>query len=164
MNLVTPTTYDLTYLAGLMREDERDQFCALHGLPEYSPDFAARQLAALPPEVSFALLSDDGLPVAAGGFVEVRHGVWQSWMVGTDAGWEKHWREITKACRRVMDNLLASDRCHRIETVCLASRTKAGRWYMKALGERFEGTHRGWFADGRDAAWYARTKEKGDVL
>ncbi len=71
----------------------------------------------------------------------------------------RYWREITKSCRRMMAQLFASGECHRIETVALASRTKAGRWYMKALGERFEGVARAWFPDGRDAAIYAKVKE-----
>ena len=158
LRLVDPGVFDLAYLAERMRDDERDQFCALNALEHYNADFAARQLAALP-GISFCLLGDDDMPVAAGGFVEVRPKVWQSWMVGTEAGWAAHWRDITKACKRVMSELLASDRCHRIETVALSTRTKAGRWYMKSLGEKFEGVSRRWFPDGRDAAWYAKVKE-----
>lgn len=154
----SPTVQDLAYLCTRMREDERDQFCALNRLDAYDADAAARQLAGLPGP-SFALLGPDGMPVAAGGFVSVRPGVYQSWMVGTEDGWAAHWRDLTKSCRRVMDFLLQDGDCHRIETVCLASRTKAGRWYMKGLGERFEGVQRGWFPDGRDAAWYAKVKE-----
>lgn len=163
MNLIEPTVADIAYLCQRMRADEQDQFCALNNLAEYDANAAARQLVALP-GMAFCLLADDGLPVAAGGFVQVRPGVWQSWMVGTEDGWEKHWRDLTKACKRVMRGLLDSGTCHRIETVALASRTKAGRWYMKSLGETFEGVQRGWFPDGRDAAWYAKVKEQGDVL
>lgn len=158
MNLAQPSMFDLAYLCQRMRADEREQWCALNGVQEYDADAAARQLASLP-GISFALIGGDSMPLCAGGFVEVRPGVWQSWMVGSEDGWAKDWRTITKACRKVMDNLLASDRCHRIETLCLASRDLARRWYMKALGESFEGIARGWFPDGRDAAWYAKVKE-----
>lgn len=160
--IANPTVFDLGYLCERMREDERDQFCALNGHATFEPDVAARQLAALP-GISFALLDEGSLPIAAGGFVQVRPMVWQSWMVGTDAGWEAHWRDLTKACKRVMRHLFEGGNCHRIETVCLASRTKAGRWYMKSLGETFEGVQRAWFPDGRDAAWYAKVKESPNV-
>lgn len=145
----------LAYLAENMREDEKDQFCALTGADVYDADDCARALVELQ-GIRFALIGDDNMPIIAGGFYETRPMVWQGWLAGTQAGWDKHWRTITKTCRKVMDNLLLSDRCHRVEIVALSSRTKAGSWYMKGLGYKFEGVQRSLFADGRDGATYAR--------
>lgn len=156
--LANPTVADLFSLCQRMCAEEKDQFCAATGSETYDPEAAVRALVGVA-GWQFCLLGDSGIPVAAGGFFQVRPKVWQTWMVVADGGWERYWREITKSCRRMMAQLFASGECHRIETVALASRTKAGRWYMKALGERFEGVARAWFPDGRDAAIYAKVKE-----
>jgi hypothetical protein len=156
--LANPAIVELFDLCNRMCAEEKDQFCAATGAAVYDPEAAARVLVGIG-GWQFCLLDDAGAPVAAGGFVEVRPMVWQSWMVVAEGGWESHWRELTKSCRRMMKRLFGSGKCHRIETVALASRTKAGRWYMKALGERFEGVARAWFPDGRDAAIYAKVKE-----
>lgn len=157
--LVPPLLGDIIRLSREMREDERAQWCALNGFDEYDPEVAAQSIIATLSPVSFALVDGQGFPIVVGGFDEVRRGVWQSWMIGTDAGWAKHWRAITRASRSSMDTLLASDRAHRIQTHALASRAAAHGWYRRGLGMTFEGTQRRYFANGEDAVCYVRIKE-----
>lgn len=158
IRLAAPLIEDLAWLAKRMRPDEIAQYLALTGQTEYDPDQCARALASIS-GVNFVLVDREGYPVCAGGFEEVRLKVWQTWMVGTTEGWAKHWRAITKHSRRLMDNLLASDRAHRVQTYALASRRAAHVWYERGLGQTFEGVHRGLFADGQDGVCYAKVKE-----
>lgn len=159
MNLVTPTVGDILYIAGRMREDEIAQYLALTGLTEYDPDVCTRTVLRVMGEVNFCLLDSDGLPYCVGGFDEIRPKVWQTWMMGTPDGWDKHWREITKASRRLMDNLLASGRAHRVQCYALATRTQAQEWYKRGLKMDFEANVRKLFADGQDGVCYVKVKE-----
>lgn len=154
----TPLVEDFAYLARRMRPDEIAQFLALTGQKEYHPDFAARAFL-MTPGMSFVLVDRANLPFCAGGFEEVRPGVWQTWMVGTMEGWAKHWRAITKHSRKTMDFLFNEQGARRIQTYALASRKDAHEWYARGLKQEFEGLHRQFFADGQDAVCYARVRE-----
>jgi hypothetical protein len=149
-----PTAFDLAWLAMHMRADEQAQWCALTGRGEYDADLCARGMAAIG-GVSWCLYGRDGRPFCAGGFEEVRPKVWQTWMAGTDEGWKRHWRTITKEARRCMAGLFAHG-AQRIQTYALASRTEAHEWYRRGLLQDYEGTHRAFFADGQDGVCYAR--------
>lgn len=156
--LVPVLLSDLVLLAHRMRADEKDQWCAVTGEAEYDPDMAARMFAQVG-GVSWCMVDAAGDPLAAGGFEEVRPKVWQTWMAGTQAAWDVHWRRLTRECRRLGDGLLASGRAHRIQTYALAERAAAHRWY-EALGQRHEGTLERFFADGRDAVCYVKTRAR----
>jgi hypothetical protein len=159
MNVVTPTISDILYIAGRMRDDEIAQYLALTGLSEYDPDVCTRTVLRVMGDVNFCLLDADGLPYCVGGYDEIRPMVWQTWMMGTPEGWEKHWMDITKFSRRTMDSLLASDRAHRVQCYALATRTEAQEWYKRGLKMEFEGTLRKLFADGQDGVCYVKVKE-----
>lgn len=151
---------DLVYLAQHMRPDEKDQFCAVTNLAEYDADYAARVFSGIG-GISFALVGSNGYPLCAGGFFEASiPGTWQSWMAGTTEAWRDHWKQITREAKRLGDGLLHSGQAHRIQTYALAERVLAHRWYQ-ALGQVYEGTHRRFFADGRDAVCYAKTRRIG---
>lgn len=146
----------LYYLCDRMRADEIEQFLALAGLDRYDPQFAARNFAVKPGH-KFTVLQRDGLPAASGGYEEVAPGVWQSWMVGTDAGWAEQWRSITKATRWLMEGLLDLG-ARRLQTNCLASRTRTIEWYQRGLGLEPEGIWRKFASNGADVACFARVR------
>jgi hypothetical protein len=156
MNLRAPIVEDFAYLARRMRQDERDQFAAMVG-SAYNPNAAAIAFISTP-GMQFVLLGDDGLPVAAGGMEPSRPGVLDGWMIGTEDGWARHWRSITKTVRRIHDQALEAGE-HRIQIIATAARTAAHDWYERGLGMRQEGVLRGYCADGSDAVMYARIKE-----
>lgn len=156
MKLVQPTVLDLGVLALDMREDERRQWCAITGAAEYDADLAAQNFISAP-GVKFCLLDDDGRPVAAGGYIDKGFGVWQSWMVGTDVGWEKHWRTITKEVRKVMQAMFDGG-ARRLETEAMEDRRAAHVWYVRSLGMRREGVHLGKYADGSTAVSFGRVR------
>lgn len=160
LRLVEPTVFDVGWLCDRMREDEIAQWCALTGHATYDANLAARSVVATMGSLAFAIVGPDNLPVVVGGFTEDRPGVFQTWMVGTAAGWAQHWRGITKHSRRVMDGLLASGRAHRIQTHALASRRAAHVWYERGLGMTREGVLRSYFADQQDAVVFSKVREE----
>lgn len=150
---------DLAYLARNMRPDEIAQDLAMTGAAEYDPQQAILKMAAVHGP-KFVLLAD-GVPVVAGGFWQVRPGVWEGWQLGTMAGWEKHWRAITKITRRLNDRMLAEPNVHRLQLYGQAGRDKTFEWYERSLGYHREATLSRYCANGDDAVLFARTKEAG---
>lgn len=156
-NVIACRDRHLSYLCEHMRKDEIEQYLALTGAKEYDYETAARGFSNMG-GMKFTVLGDDNLPAAAGGYEEVSPGVWQSWMVGTQAGWDAQWRSLTKATRWLMAGLFDLG-ARRLQTNCLSSRTRAIDWYERSLGLQREGTWRQFGSDGQDVACFARVKE-----
>jgi hypothetical protein len=149
-----PKLDELRFICARLSASERDQYEAL-GFGDFQPEALAEALHAKPgPKL---LMRADGVPVACGGYDSVGVGVMQSWMVGTVEGWARHGRAITRETRRFMRVLLSVEGIRRLQTMCLADRAEARRWY-EAIGLDFEGTLRGFAQDGRDCALYARVE------
>lgn len=155
--LDTPTLLDFAFLARYMREDEKAQWCAMTGFAEYDAELCARSLATTQ-GLAWCLRDATSKPLAVAGFEPIRSGVYQAWMAGTPEAWASHWRTITKVCRRMADSLLGDGTARRIQILALESRAAALTWYARGLGHRFEGIHRAFYADGQNAACYARTR------
>lgn len=148
---------DLAYLARRMRPDEIEQDLAMTGMAEYDPSQAILKMASVYGP-KFLILADN-VPVVAGGFWQVRPGVWEGWQLGTMDGWEKAWRTITKVTRQLNDRMLALPDVHRLQLYGLAGREKTFEWYERSLGYRREATLSRYCANGADAVLFARTKE-----
>lgn len=148
---------DLAYLARNMRSDEIEQDLAMTGMSEYDPQSAILKMASVYGP-KFVILADN-VPVVAGGFWQVRPGVWEGWQLGTMAGWEKHWRTITKVTRKLNDQMLAQPDVHRLQLLGLAGREKTFEWYERSLAYTREATLRGYCANGADAVMFSRIKE-----
>lgn len=157
LRLAAPLLADFVRIARDMRPDEQAQFCAMRGLPGYDADIAARDLAATPGP-AWVLVDGEGFAVLAGGFIPIRPGVYECWLAGSLAAWERHWRTFTRVCRRLMDELFANG-AHRIETVALASRTAAHDWYVRGVGMVCEGLRPGYCADGQDGIGFALVRK-----
>lgn len=157
--LTAPTLQDLIVLCAQMRPDEIEQWKALMDPDCFTAsgnfDFekAAVVLYNLP-GLKFSLFCGDDL-IVAGGYFDNGLGVYRSWMVGTMATWEKHWRSITEATNFVMECML-EDGIRRLETLALSSRTLTGRWYTKGLKMREEGVLRGYGVNGENVTVYSR--------
>lgn len=152
----TPLVEDWAWLARHLRPDEASEFAAMTGRP-FDPGNAATTYIAST-GLKYVLVDRNNLPLAAGCFERVREGVLETWAIGTLEAWDKHWRTITKVCRRQMDGLLASG-VHRIQIVAMASRIEAHEWYERGLLMQREGLMKGYCADGSDAVMFARTKQ-----
>lgn len=97
-------------------------------------------------------------PVAAGGFLPVRGGVYRTWFCAPEWAWQAHGAELTRVSAQAIQALLADGLAHRIETVTLASETRARRWYEK-IGLAFESTLYGYGSQGEDLVMYVALKK-----
>lgn len=95
-------------------------------------------------------------PLVIGGFVPQRPGVVSSWFLATLEAWHEHGAAVTEMAAERLAWAHANG-AHRIETVCLASREKARRWYER-IGLKFESTLKGYCVDGSDAVMYVSLK------
>ena len=159
-NIVPCRPLHLVVLADCLREEEQQQFLAVLGGSTYNPDTAAHALVnmwATSAPYAVTVLRADGTPAAAGGFEYVGQGIWQSWMVGTDEGWQDQWRAMTKASRWLIDQLFANG-ARRIQVNALASRSKALEWFVRSLGLEQDGVWRQHGANGEDIAHFSRVR------
>ena len=150
---------DIFHVAYRMRQDEVDQYLSITGYSEYNPFEFVESVLASKGEIEFGLYDNDGMPYCVGGLIQVRPKVWQTWMAGTQEGWDKHWRSITKLSRRAIDDLLKSNLCNRVQCYSLHSRHKTHEWYRRGLGMDFESINHKFFADGQNAACHVKIKE-----
>lgn len=99
-------------------------------------------------------VAHDGVePIAVGGFIRQRPGVFRTWFYAPDNVWAPYAGDLTALVARVIQDTLASKLAHRIETVTLADRSQARAWYAR-LGLEFESTLRGYGTHGEDAVMY----------
>lgn len=153
----SPLLGDFDMVALAMREDERAQWCATVGVPNYSGMLCARTLVAIPGP-AFVLVGRDNRPLMLGGFEPIRPGVERGWMAAVEGSWEAHWFPMTREVRRLCRQRF-TEGVHRIEALALAERTRTAEWFERGLGMQFEGCLRGYFADARAAALYSLTPE-----
>jgi hypothetical protein len=156
MKLVEPKLWQIEYLCESARNDEIEQYEALTGV-EWDADRMAVDLFGRD-GVRAVLLASSGEPIVAGGWQPVRPGCYESWMIGTYANWDAHWRAITRYSRRMMDVVLGAPENRRLQTQALASRVKACEWYVRGLGMHHEFTMPQAGAGGEDVAMFARLK------
>jgi hypothetical protein len=100
----------------------------------------------------------DGMPIVVGGFIPQRKGVYQTWFYATNTAWERHGRRVTWIVRDLILRMLV-EHAHRIETVTLADRSRARRWY-ETIGLQHESTLPGYGASREDAVLYVALKQE----
>jgi hypothetical protein len=149
-----PLLLDFIKVCINMPQDEREQLEAFTGEP-YTVDGAAIG-NFMAPGPKWVIKADDE-PIAIGGFVPQRPGVWRDFMLTTPAAWEKHWFPITRIARKAMDAMFISKQAHRLECISHHSRQKAFRWYS-VLGYNKEATLYGYCANGADAVLFSRVR------
>lgn len=148
-----PRLIDFLLICELLRPNERAQIEALWGLP-YDFERAASFCYNLPDPKWVGL--SDGKPVAAGGFLQQRPGVWEIWLAGTDAAWAQP-IAMTRLARTAMRAMFESG-AHRLQHTSLASDTAAHSWY-RSIGLKFEGKMAAWGSKGEDALMFACTEK-----
>jgi hypothetical protein len=153
-----PTLLDFAMVANDMPDDERRQVEAFSGLA-----YDAQRIAAdnfLIPGPKWVMKAGD-LPLCAGGYIQVRNGVWRDYMLTTAAAWApEHWLSVTRFARKIMNSMFTAGVAHRLECITTAeryARPELAKWY-KILGLHYEGTHHGYCASGADAVTLARVK------
>lgn len=100
-------------------------------------------------------LTQEDRPLAVGGFVMVRSGVYQDWLLTTADAWAPGtWKAVTRQLRLVSDRVLQAG-AHRLQCVALADRDSARAWY-RVMRLEYEGTLRAYGLQGQDAVMYSR--------
>ena len=151
-----PFLLDFLIVADQLPDEQRANIKALSGEP-YTVDGAAiGSFTTQGPK--WVLKTEDHRPIAVGGYVYQRKGVWRDFMLSTSEAWSpENWFTVSRHVRRAMDAMLKSGQAHRLECVTTASRTKAIEWY-RILDYHKEGVLHGFCANGADAVIYARCK------
>jgi hypothetical protein len=133
-----------------MPEDERALFKAMTG-DDFDAENVLVALADLPGSHHLFWVGEK--PIAVGGFIPQRKGVYRTWFIAPDSAWAEHGQELTESCKSLISGMLEDGLAHRIETVTLADRAKARAWYER-IGLVFESTQRKYGSGGEDAVMY----------
>ncbi len=137
-----------------MPEDERTLFKAMTG-DDFDAENVLVAMADLPG--THHLFWAGEKPIAVGGFIPQRKGVFRTWFIAPDSAWIEHGEDLTATCKDLISGMLADGLAHRIETVTLADRAKAQAWYER-IGLTFESTQRKYGSGGEDAVMYVALK------
>lgn len=145
----------LEYTADRVIPEDRELYRELTGRP-FEPAKVAAQLAlmALPGLVwtFYEMAPGPVTPVAVGGFTPVRPGVLQTWFMHNPGAWARG-HEISELVAQCYFDAFKDQTVRRIETVTLASRTRARAWY-EHLGLTCESTACKASASGADLVTY----------
>ncbi len=149
-----PFLSDFLVCAHSLAPDERAQVDALTGV-EFDPDHLAADNFLVPGPKW--VIKANGEPISVGGYVQLRNGVWQDYMLNTATAFAEHGFAITRICHRIMKAMFASGQAHRLQCIALATRTDVFRWY-EALRMNKEGVLHGYAANGADCVMFARVE------
>jgi RimJ/RimL family protein N-acetyltransferase len=152
-----PNLWSLSGIAAQLPEEEQLLYTEMTG-QEFDPDVVAAQLY-LAGGVAWTFL-DAGTQrlLAVGGYRQQRPGAWASWFMAHPDAWTKQYgRDLTRAVAETLQSMLSSPGVRRLETVTLASREKARRWY-ESIGLSYESTARKASASGLDLVTYVATR------
>jgi len=94
-----------------------------------------------------------------GGFAPQRAGVYTTWFLASKEAWATQAKRVTEIAIERKNLMFSDGSTHRLETVCLASRKLAHRWY-KTIGLAHEATLKGYCIDGSDAMVFADVRGK----
>ena len=155
--LETLTLHELRPICHDLPKEEREQYEALSG-EEYDPDVMAAVMLLIPGPKWCIVAADADEPLAAGGYTQERPGVWRSWMLARPACWTDFAEGVTNVCNGVMEMMFFDFKAHRLETLCMADRSQARRWYERHLGLQCEGIMHGAGKGKEDVAVYAKTR------
>lgn len=108
------------------------------------------------PGPRWAFTDAEEKPFIVGGFIPLHPGVFRSWFLATRAAWHDYAPELTQIAVDYKE-LMFQNGAHRIETVCLATRKLAHRWYT-TIGSSFESTLKQYCIDGSDATMFVETR------
>jgi hypothetical protein len=153
-----PLLLDFIKVCISLPQDEREQLESFTGEPYTVDGAAVGNFTTAGPK--WVIKADDE-PIAIGGFVPQRPGVWRDFMLTTPAVWEKHWFPVTRIARKAMDAMFTSEQAHRLECIApmkrLADRSCIEKWY-RILGYTREAPLWRYCADGSDAVIFSRVK------
>lgn len=154
--LTNGTLVDLLVVVQALPQEEIDQINAFSE-NEFDYESFVGQLFGAPGPKYTIRVKETGEPLAVSGLVQVGVRTWRTWFLANQRAWDEFGKEVTVHTNYAREQLLEPNENMRIETVCLATRKKAQRWY-EAVGMKYESTMHGYGKNGESAVMYVSTK------
>lgn len=150
------TLIDILMVCSDLPQDEIEQIEAFSG-SKFDAETIAVQIMSLGGSKWTGYDKETHEPLVVAGFTQIGPTLWRSFMLASNKAWAEHGIEVTVECRRAIKQLIQDQQHIRLETVCLASRDKARKWYL-AIGLEYESTMPAYGATGETAVLYTKTK------
>lgn len=138
-------------------DDEIEQIELLSGM-QYNPEDLAVRIFQSTGLKWTCRIAETNEPLAVGGYEKVGVATWRSFMLANERAWAEYGREVTQHVIDVIKKLCTGEQNIRLETICLATRERARRWY-ETIGLEYESTLRGYGVHGEDAVMYVKVYE-----
>lgn len=154
------TLVDALVVAKAMADDEIEQVLALGGNP--NADVVAMTLiqnAAMMWTWRDRVTQE---PLAVGGYMRTGAVVYRSFFIANPRVWDEHGRELTESVTETLDEIKKEIGRARLETMCLAERAKARRWYER-IGLTFDAELKGYGVNGETVALYSTVAEPSQI-
>lgn len=159
MKLIELTRAACLQVAKLLPDEDRAVYKATTG-HDFNPEHVAECcFETVGPK--WCIADEYGDPLVACGYIRQRPGVYQSWYMAVPRAWSEHGAAVTNITAELIRAML-DDGAHRLETVTLASRRRARRWY-DLIGLRHESTMQGFGVGGETFVMYVALKPVENV-
>lgn len=149
--LENPGLLEIAKVAFAIHDLDKREYEAFRGV-QYDPERVAAELYSAPGP-KWALFADDYVLCVAG-FIPVRPGVWDTWMLADPRAFAEFPKQTTENVRWALDFMLQNG-AHRLQCLCLADRIKAQKWY-RTLGLSQESLKTAFGAHGEDALMFVK--------
>lgn len=146
------TPEDCVYVCQEIRQDDFKEFIATQ--QAQTKGEIIRQLLAQNGE-HYTICNKNNIPVLIGGTFYENPGVATIWLIATDKISKRDWWVTTTFIKGLMDLLLDTKTCHRIQASSIGWRFVAQKW-LKRLGLEYEGTLKGFCKNGYDLLLYGK--------
>ena len=150
------TLVDLLMVCADLPQDEIDQIEAFAG-STFNPETVALQVMSMSGLRWTCYELESNQPIVVAGFNRITATGWRSFMLASNTAWAAHGVEVTLHCRRAVKDLAQGRQHFRLETMCLASRSKARNWYP-SIGLEYESRLPAYGAGGETAVLYVKTQ------
>ena len=150
------TLVDVLMVCADLPQDEIDQIEAFSG-GKFNPETVALQVMSMDGLRWTCYELESNQPIVVAGFNSVGATIWRSFMLATNKAWAEHGVEVTLHCRHAVSNLVRGRQNIRLETMCLASRSKARNWYP-SIGLEYESHIPAYGVSGETAVLYVKTQ------
>ncbi len=148
------TLIDLLLVCKTLPKDEIEQIEAFTGQP-FDPENIAVQTYTSGGLKWTCRIEDTGEPLVVGGYFQVGASIWRSFFLAGERAWKEYGGQVTHHAKEAIERIARGQEHIRLETICLASRKLAQRWY-KRIGLEYEGPLRSYGVNGEDAVMYVK--------
>ena len=147
------TVEDCVYVCQRMRQIDFDEFTATQ--EAQTKEQIIKQLLTQNGE-HYTICNKKNTPVLVGGTFYENPGVATIWLVATDDITNRDFSVTTKFIKGLMDVMLDTKACHRIQASSIGYRSVAQKWLQFNLGLEYEGKLKGFCRNGYDLLLYGK--------